>query len=117
MTRFWQMLAHYHGQTWNAAEPARSLGISEPTVRRSLDYLTQTFMVRQLQPWHENLAKRQVKAPKIYLRDTGLLHALLRIALEGLKLDALYVVPWPAPVCFGAPGRGSAPDGAAGMTS
>jgi predicted AAA+ superfamily ATPase len=79
MLRFWQMLAHYHGQTWNAAEPARSLGISESTVRRYLDYLTQTFMVRQLQPWHENLAKRQVKAPKIYFRDTGLLHALLGI--------------------------------------
>ena len=79
MTRFWQMLAHYHGQIWNAAEPARSLGITEPTVRRYLDYLTQTFMVRQLQPWHENLAKREVKAPKIYFRDTGLLHALLGI--------------------------------------
>jgi len=79
MTRFWQMLAHYHGQTWNAAEPARSLGLSESTVRRYLDYLTQTFMVRQLQPWHQNLAKRQVKAPKIYFRDTGLLHALLGI--------------------------------------
>lgn len=79
MTRFWQMLAHYQGQTWNAAEPARSLGISESTVRRYLDYLTQTFMIRQLQPWHENLAKRQVKAPKIYFRDTGLLHALLGI--------------------------------------
>jgi hypothetical protein len=79
MTRFWQMLAHYHGQTWNAAEPARSLGITEPTVRRYLDYLTQTFMVRQLQPWHQNLAKRQVKAPKIYFRDTGLLHALLGV--------------------------------------
>ena len=79
MTRFWQMLAHYHGQTWNAAEPARSLGISEPTVRRYLDYLTQTFMVRQLQPWHQNLAKRQVKAPKIYFRDTGLLHALMGV--------------------------------------
>ena len=79
MTLFWQMLAHYHGQTWNAAEPARSLGISESTVRRYLDYLTQTFMVRQLQPWHQNLAKRQVKAPKIYFRDTGLLHALLGI--------------------------------------
>ncbi len=79
MTRFWQMLAHYHGQIWNAAEPARSLGISESTVRRYLDYLTQTFMVRQLQPWHENLAKRQVRAPKIYFRDTGLLHALLGI--------------------------------------
>jgi uncharacterized protein len=79
MTRFRQMLAHYHGQTWNAAEPARSLGISESTVRRYLDYLTQTFMVRQLQPWHQNIAKRQVKAPKIYFRDTGLLHALLGI--------------------------------------
>lgn len=79
MTRFWQMLAHYHGQIWNAAEPARALGISEPTVRRYLDYLTQTFMVRQLQPWHANIAKRQVKAPKIYFRDTGLLHALLGI--------------------------------------
>lgn len=77
MMRFWQMVAHYHGQTWNAAEPARSLGISETTVRRYLDYLTQTFMVRQLQPWHENLGKRQVKAPKIYFRDTGLLHALM----------------------------------------
>lgn len=77
MMRFWQMVAHYHGQTWNAAEPARSLGISETTVRRYLDYLTQTFMVRQLQPWHENLGKRQVKAPKIYFRDTGLLHTLM----------------------------------------
>lgn len=77
MMRFWQMLAHYHGQTWNAAEPARALGVSEATVRRYLDHLTQTFMIRQLQPWHENLAKRQVKAPKIYFRDTGLLHAML----------------------------------------
>jgi len=77
MLRFWRMLAHYHGQLWNAAEPARSLGVSEPTVRRYLDVLTQTFMVRQLQPWHQNLGKRQVKAPKIYFRDSGLLHALL----------------------------------------
>ena len=77
MLRFWRMLAHYHGQIWNAADPARSLGISEPTVRRYLDVLTQTFMVRQLQPWFQNLGKRQVKAPKIYFRDTGLLHALM----------------------------------------
>lgn len=77
MLRFWRMLAHVHGQLWNAADPARSLGVSEPTVRRYLDHLTQTFMVRQLQPWHENLAKRQVKAPKIYFRDSGLLHTLL----------------------------------------
>ena len=80
MRRFWTMLAHFNGQVWNAAEPARSLGVNESTVRRHLDRLAQTFMVRQLQPWFENLGKRQVKAPKIYFRDTGLLHALLGIA-------------------------------------
>jgi hypothetical protein len=79
MLRFWRMLAHCHGQVWNAAEPARSLGVSEPTVRRYLDTLTQTLMVRQLQPWHANLGKRQVKAPKLYFRDSGLLHALLDV--------------------------------------
>jgi len=79
MLRFWQMVAHGHGQVWNAAPLARSLGISETTVRRYLDHLTQTFMVRQLQPWYENLGKRQVKAPKVYLRDSGLLHALLGV--------------------------------------
>lgn len=79
MLRFWTMLAHYHGQIWSAADPARSLGVSEPTVRRYLDILTQTMMVRQLQPWHENLGKRQVKAPKLYFRDTGLLHALMDV--------------------------------------
>ena len=77
MLRFWRMLAHYHGQVWIASHPARSLGVSEPTVRRYLDTLSQTLMVRQLQPWHENLGKRQVKSPKIYFRDTGLLHALM----------------------------------------
>ena len=79
LLRFWTMLAHYHGQLWNAAEPARSLGVSEPTVRRYLDLLTGVFMVRQLPPWHENLGKRQVKAPKIYIRDSGLAHQLLGI--------------------------------------
>lgn len=79
LLRFWTMLAHYHGQTWNAADPARSLGVSETTVRRYLDILTGVFMVRQLQPWHANLGKRQIKAPKIYFRDTGLLHQLLGI--------------------------------------
>jgi uncharacterized protein len=79
MLRFWRMLAHLHGQIWSAADPARSLGISEPTARRYLDTLTQTLMVRQLQPWHANLAKRQVKAPKVYFRDTGLLHAMFDI--------------------------------------
>lgn len=83
MLRFWAMLAHLHGQVWNAADPARSLGVSEPTIRRYLDWLTQAFMVRQLQPWFENLGKRQVKAPKIYFRDTGLLHALLGVRNEG----------------------------------
>jgi hypothetical protein len=79
LLRFWTMLAHYHGQTWNAADPARSLGVSETTVRRYLDILTGVFMVRQLQPWHANLGKRQIKAPKIYFRDSGLLHQLLGI--------------------------------------
>jgi uncharacterized protein len=78
--RFWAMLAHFHGQIWNAADPARSLGVNESTVRRYLDWLTQAYFVRQLQPWFANLGKRQVKAPKIYLRDTGLLHELLGIA-------------------------------------
>ena len=82
LLRFWTMLAHYHGQTWNAAEPARSLGLSEPTVRRYLDILSGVFMVRQLLPWYANLKKRQVKAPKIYFRDTGLLHHLLGIRKE-----------------------------------
>lgn len=76
------MLAHYHGGIWNAAEAARSLGVTEPTARRYLDILTGLFMVRQLQPWHENLKKRQVKSPKVFLRDSGLLHALLGLASE-----------------------------------
>ena len=79
MRRFWTMLAHYHGQTWNAAELGRSMGLSDKTVRSYLDILTGTFMIRQLQPWFENLGKRQVKSPKIYFRDTGLLHSLLDI--------------------------------------
>lgn len=78
--RFWTMLAHLHGQTWNASELGRSMGLSDKTVRHYLDILTGTYMVRQLQPWHENLKKRQVKAPKVYLRDTGILHSLLNIA-------------------------------------
>lgn len=79
MLRFLRMLAHCHGQIWNAAPLAQALGISQPTVRRYLDVLTQAFMVRQLQPWHANLTKRQVKAPKMYFRDSGLLHALMGI--------------------------------------
>lgn len=79
LRRFWNMVAHYHGQVWNAAELARALAINESTVRRYLDLMAGVFMVRQLPPWFENLGKRQVKAPKVYLRDTGLLHALLGI--------------------------------------
>jgi hypothetical protein len=87
LRRLWNMLAHYHGQIWNASEISRSLGEAHTTVKRHLDLLTGTLMVRQLQPWYQNLGKRQVKSPKIYLRDTGLLHALLGVpsfrALEG----------------------------------
>jgi len=82
LRRFWNMLAHYHGQVWNAAELARALAVNESTVRRYLDLMTGVFMVRQLPPWFENLGKRQVKAPKIYLRDSGLLLALLGIASQ-----------------------------------
>ena len=79
LRRFWTMAAHCHGQVWNAAEPARALGVSESTTRRYLDLLTDAFMIRQLQPYHANLKKRQVKSPKIYVRDSGLLHQLLGI--------------------------------------
>jgi uncharacterized protein len=79
LRRFWTMVAHYHGQVWNAAEFARSLGTSEITARRYLDILAGAFMVRVLPPWFENIGKRQVKAPKIYLRDSGILHALLQL--------------------------------------
>ena len=80
LRRFWTMVAHYHGQTWNAAQFARSLGASEGTARHYLDILSGAFMVRILPPWFENLGKRQVKAPKIYIRDSGILHALLQLS-------------------------------------
>lgn len=82
LRRFWNMMAHYHGQVWNAAELARALAVNESTVRRYLDLMTGVFMMRQLQPWFENLGKRQVKAPKVYLRDSGLLHSLLGITSQ-----------------------------------
>jgi len=72
------MVAHYHGQVWNAAEFSRSLGTSEVTARRYLDIMAGAYMVRVLPPWFENLSKRQVKAPKVYIRDSGILHALLQ---------------------------------------
>lgn len=80
MGRFWTMVAHYHGQRWNGSEIAVSLGVAPNTARSYLDALTQTYMVRQLLPWYENVGKRLVKTPKIYFRDTGILHALLGIA-------------------------------------
>jgi len=87
LRRFWSMLAHYHGQTWNAAELARALAVNEATVRRYLDLLTGVFMVRQVPPWFENLGKRQVKAPKVYIRDSGMLHTLLGV---GSRRDLEY---------------------------
>jgi hypothetical protein len=86
LLRFWTMLAHCHAQTWNAAELARSLGAGESTVRRYLDLLESLLLVRALQPWHANVGKRQVKAPRVLLRDTGLLHALLGLRS---RLDVL----------------------------
>ncbi len=82
LLRFWTMVAHGHGGVWNAADPARSLGLSMPTIRRYLDLFTDLFLVRQLAPWHENLSKRQVKSPKVFIRDSGLLHALLGLTSE-----------------------------------
>ncbi len=80
LRRFWAMLAHWHGQIWNGAEFARAFGVSHATVRRYLDLLTSVFVVRQLQPWFENISKRQVKSPKVYIGDSGVLHALLGLS-------------------------------------
>lgn len=95
LRRFWAVVAHYHGQTWNAAESARALGVGESTARRHLDMLTDAFMIRQLQPYHADLRKRQVKSPKIYVRDTGLLHQLLGIdSLKGLLTHPKIGASW-----------------------
>ncbi len=86
LRRFWTMVAHYHGQIWNAATFARSLGTAENTARRYLDILAGAYMIRVLPPWFENIRKRQVKAPKVYIRDSGILHALLQLqALTDLQ--------------------------------
>jgi len=79
LRRFWTMLAHYHGQVWNASEFARSFGVADTTIRNYLDVLTAALVIKQLSPWHENLKKRQVKSPKVFLADTGLLHSLLNL--------------------------------------
>ena len=80
LRRFWTMLAHWHGQLWNGAEFGRAFGVAHTTVRRYLDLLTSVFVVRQLQPWHANVARRQVRSPKVYVGDSGLLHALLGLS-------------------------------------
>lgn len=119
--RFWTMLAHYHGQIWNAAEPARALGVSPLTARRYLDRLVDAFMVRQLPPYHANLRKRQVKAPKIYVRDSGLLHQLLGIgsekgllshpklgaSWEGFVIEQVLALLQPDEACFWATHQGA----------
>jgi predicted AAA+ superfamily ATPase len=79
LRRFWMMLAHYHGQLFNASELGRSMGISNKTMKDYADILTGTFMVRQLQPWYENIGKRQIKTPKIYFRDSGIFHTLIGV--------------------------------------
>jgi hypothetical protein len=87
LRRFWTMLAHYHGQVWNASEFGRAFGVADTTARGYLDTLTAALVVRQLPPWHENLSKRQVKSPKLYVADSGVLHTLLNLStradLEG----------------------------------
>jgi len=121
MRRFWTMLAHYHGQTWNASELGRSMGLSDKTVRFYLDILSGTFMVRQLQPWFENIGKRQVKGPKIYIRDSGILHSLLNLtdmhslsghprvgaSWEGFALEQVLQIIRPAQVYFWATHSGA----------
>ncbi len=86
MRRFWTMLAHYHGNRWNGAELGRALGVTAPTVNAYVDALVDSLVVRKLLPWHENLKKRQVRAPKVYVADTGLLHALLGVDGESALL-------------------------------
>ncbi len=82
MRRFWTMLAHHHGGVWNSSELARSFGVAHTTVRGYLDRLTSAMVVRQLLPWHANVSKRQVKSPKVYIKDSGLLHALLGLPTQ-----------------------------------
>jgi predicted AAA+ superfamily ATPase len=79
LLRFWRMIAHYHGQTWNASELAKAMDLSQPTIQRYVDLLTDALVLRQLQPWHANIGKRQVKSPRVYVRDSGMLHSLLGI--------------------------------------
>jgi len=95
LRRFWMMLAHYHGQVLNYSELGRSFGVADTTVRRYLDILSATFMIRLLAPWHENVGKRQVKAPKLFLRDAGLFHSLMAIAdMKALRAHPKLGASW-----------------------
>ena len=95
LRRFWMMMAHYHGQVWNAAELARSLSVNPATANSYRDILAGTFVIRVLPPWFENLGKRQIKSPKVYLRDSGLLHWLLGIdSMDGLRSHPRYGASW-----------------------
>jgi hypothetical protein len=95
LRRFWMMLAHYHGQTLNLSELGRSFGMADNTVRHYLDILTGAYVVRTLPPWHENIGKRQVKAPKLYIRDSGLLHSLMGISsFEDLRVHPKLGASW-----------------------
>ena len=95
LRRFWLMLSHYHGQTWNGSEIARSIDVSLPTARHYLDILSGAYATRLLPPWFENIKKRQVKSPKIYVRDSGLLHYLLGIdSTMGLRTNPRYGASW-----------------------
>jgi uncharacterized protein len=95
MRRFWIMLAHYHGQTWNASEVGRSLQVTEKTARHYLDILAGAYIARVLPPWHANVSKRQVKSPKVYIRDAGLLHQLMGIeSWNDLTTNPKYGASW-----------------------
>lgn len=95
MRRFWTMLGHFHGQTWNGARIARSIDVSESTVRRYIDALTDALVIRQLPPWFANTSKRQVKSPRVYIRDSGILHSLLGIAtMIGLERSPVLGASW-----------------------
>jgi predicted AAA+ superfamily ATPase len=95
LRRFWMMLAHYHGQVWNASEIARSFGVSHTAVRGYLDVMTSALIIRQLPPWHENIGKRQVKSPKVYIADSGLLHTLLKcVSMDDLEAHPKMGASW-----------------------
>ena len=94
LRRFWTMVAHYHGRIWNASPFSSSLGLSAQTVRRYLDILTGAYMLRQLAPWFENIKKRQIKAPKFYIRDTGLLHTLLSLNGDAVLTHPMLGASW-----------------------